>query len=331
MIAPEVGGGFGSKLNVYAEEALLGFVAMKLGKPVKWIESRRENCAATIHGRGHVDHLEIAAKKDGTIIGLKLQIIQDLGAYHQLLTACDSDPFGSDDAGPLQVPQCSRRHHRRVHQLRSDRRISRGRAARSHSRDRAHGGYARCRAEDGSGRNAAEELPEADEFPFATATGLIYDSGDYAAPLRQALATVGYEELRKEQEKARAAGKLMGIGISTYGEICAFGPSPATPAGGWESATVKMEPSGTVTVLTGSSPHGQGEETTFAQIAADELGVPLDDVTVLHGDTSVVQYGIGTFGSREHGRRRWRALVRTPGNQDEDEEVRRHAAGIRGR
>ena len=115
----------------------------------------------------------------------------------------------------------------------------------------------------------------------------------------------------------------MGIGISTYGEICAFGPSPATPAGGWESATVKIEPSGKVTVLTGTSPHGQGEETTFAQIAADELGVDIDDVIVLHGDTAVVQYGIGTFGSRGDGRRRTGALLRASGTQREDQEVRR--------
>jgi carbon-monoxide dehydrogenase large subunit len=108
----------------------------------------------------------------------------------------------------------------------------------------------------------------------------------------------GYAGLRQQQAKARQEGKLMGIGLCTYGEICAMGPSPATPAGGWESATVKVEPSGKVTVLTGISPHGQGEETTFAQIAADELGVGLDDVVVLHGDTSLVQYGIGTFGSR---------------------------------
>src|SRR6202035_670671 len=131
-----------------------------------------------------------------------------------------------------------------------------------------------------------------------TATGLSYDSGNYAAPLEKALDMVGYTKLREEQKKARAEGRLMGIGMSAYGEICAFGPSPATPAGGWESATVKIEPSGTVTVMTGISPHGQGEETTFAQIAADELGVGLEDVLVLHGDTAIVQYGIGTFGSR---------------------------------
>ncbi len=137
-----------------------------------------------------------------------------------------------------------------------------------------------------------------DEFPYATATGLSYDSGDYAAPLQKALDEVDYSKLRREQADARANGRLMGIGISTYGEICAMGPSAAMPAGGWESATVKIEPSGKVTVMTGASPHGQGQETTFAQIAADELGVDIDDVLVIHGDTAVVQYGIGTFGSR---------------------------------
>jgi carbon-monoxide dehydrogenase large subunit len=137
-----------------------------------------------------------------------------------------------------------------------------------------------------------------DAFPYATATGLMYDSGNYAAPLDKALEIVDYKKLRAEQKEARSQGRLMGIGLSTYGEICAMGPSPATPAGGWESATVKIEPSGKVTVMTGCSPHGQGEETTFAQIAADELGVGIDDVLVVHGDTAIVQYGIGTFGSR---------------------------------
>jgi len=137
-----------------------------------------------------------------------------------------------------------------------------------------------------------------DKFPYATATGLMYDSGDYAAPLRKALDLVGYVKLRLEQADLRKQRKYMGIGISTYGEICAIGPSPATPAGGWESATVKIDPTGKVTILTGTCPHGQGEETTFAQIAADELGVGLDDILVIRGDTAVVQYGIGTFGSR---------------------------------
>jgi carbon-monoxide dehydrogenase large subunit len=141
-------------------------------------------------------------------------------------------------------------------------------------------------------------MPYPEEFPFKTATGLSYDSGDYRKALDRALEVAGIEKLREEQRKLRSQGRLMGIGISSYAEICALGPSAAVPAGGWESATVRVEPSGKVTVLTGASPHGQGEETTFAQLAADFFGVNLEDISVRHGDTAEVQYGIGTFGSR---------------------------------
>jgi len=298
VITPEVGGGFGSKLNVYAEEALMGFVAMKIGKPVKWIESRRENFQCTIHGRGHVDYYEIAAKKDGTVLGLKLKLIQDLGAYHQLLTPA--------------IPTLSVLMMPGLYKFRNVSADIVGVFTNCVPTD-AYRGAGRPEATHGVERMmdllAAELRMDpaelrlknfigADEFPYATATGLSYDSGDYAAPLKKAMEVADYNGLRQEQAKAREAGRLMGIGIATYGEICAFGPSPATPAGGWESATVKIEPSGQVTVMTGTSPHGQGEETTFAQIVADELGVPLDDVVVIHGDTAIVQYGIGTFGSR---------------------------------
>jgi carbon-monoxide dehydrogenase large subunit len=141
-------------------------------------------------------------------------------------------------------------------------------------------------------------FPQPDEFPFKTATGLFYDSGNYEGALSKALENAGYAKLREDQKKARDEGRIMGIGVSTYVEICALGPSQAMPAGGWESATVRIEPTGKVTILTGASPHGQGQETSFAQLAADELGVDIHDVTVIHGDTSIVQYGIGTFGSR---------------------------------
>src|SRR5262249_21522843 len=141
-------------------------------------------------------------------------------------------------------------------------------------------------------------FPAPNEFPFKTATGLFYDSGNYQGALDKAMKIADYARLRDEQKKARKEGRLMGIGVSTYVEICALGPSSAMPAGGWESATVRIEPTGKVTILTGASPHGQGEETAFAQIAADELGVSVNDSTVIHGDTAVVQYGIGTFGSR---------------------------------
>jgi carbon-monoxide dehydrogenase large subunit len=298
VVTPEVGGGFGSKLNVYAEEALMGFVAMKIGKPVKWIESRRENFTCTIHGRGHVDYYEVAAKRDGTILGIKLKLIQDLGAYHQLLTPA--------------IPTLSVLMMPGLYNCRNIKADIVGVFTNAVPTD-AYRGAGRPEATHGIERMvdilAAELKMDPvdirrknfvgnDAFPYTTATGLIYDSGNYAAPLDKALGIVGYAHLREEQKKARAQGRLMGIGIATYGEICAMGPSPATAAGGWESATVKIEPSGTVTVMTGCSPHGQGEETTFAQIAADELGVGIDDVLVLHGDTAVVQYGIGTFGSR---------------------------------
>ncbi len=298
VITPEVGGGFGSKLNVYAEEALMCFIAKKIGKPVKWVESRRENFTCTIHGRGHVDYFELAAKRDGTMLGLKLKLIQDLGSYHQLLTPA--------------IPTLSVLMMPGLYRFKNISADIVGAFTNCVPTD-AYRGAGRPEATHGIERMvdilAAELKMDPveirrknfvgnDEFPFPTATGLSYDSGNYGAPLDAALEQVNYAELRKEQAAARAAGKLMGIGMSTYGEICAMGPSPALPAGGWESATVKIEPTGKVTIMTGCSPHGQGEETTFAQVAADELGCDIDDVLVVHGDTAVVQYGIGTFGSR---------------------------------
>lgn len=298
VITPEVGGGFGSKLNVYAEEALMGFVAMKIGKPVKWIESRRENFTCTIHGRGHVDYYEVAAKKDGTLLGIKLKLIQDLGAYHQLLTPV------IPTLSVLMMPGLYNCQNIRAdivgvftNAVPTDAYRGAGRPEATHGIERMMDLLAAELKLDPAEIRRRNFISN-DAFPYATATGLVYDSGNYAAPLDKALDLVDYKKLREEQKQARAQGRLMGIGLSTYGEICAIGPSPATPAGGWESATVKIEPSGTVTVMTGASPHGQGEETTFAQIAADELGVGIDDVLVLHGDTAIVQYGIGTFGSR---------------------------------
>ena len=271
---------------------------MKIGKPVKWIESRRENCLVTIHGRGHVDFYELAAKKDGTMLGMKLKIIQDCGAYHQLLTPA------IPTLSVLMAPGIYRFRNVRAeivgvftNCVPTDAYRGAGRPEATHGIERMVDILA-----DEIGMDPAEirlkNFVREDEFPFNTGTGVSYDSGNYALPLNNAMEIVGYKSLREEQRISRGEGRLMGIGISTYGEICGMGPSTAMPAGGWESGTVRIEPSGKVTVLTGISPHGQGEETTFAQIVADELGVGMDDVTVLHGDTSVVQYGIGTFGSR---------------------------------
>src|SRR5438445_811852 len=298
VVAPEVGGGFGCKIDTYAEEILISFVAMKIHKPVKWIESRRENFLCTIHGRGHVDFYEIAATKDGTITGIKVKIIQDLGAFLSLLTPA------IPTLSVLMLPGLYRTKNVRAdivgvftNCVPTDAYRGAGRPEATHGIERMVDVLAAELKMDPA-EIRLKNFVTKEQFPYATATGLMYDSGDYAAPLKKALDLVGYVKLRQEQADLRKQGKYMGIGISTYGEICAIGPSPATPAGGWESATVKIEPSGKVTILTGTCPHGQGEETTFAQIAADELGVGLDDILVLRGDTAIVQYGIGTFGSR---------------------------------
>lgn len=298
VITPEVGGGFGSKLNVYAEEALLGWISMQLGKPVKWIETRRENMQATIHGRGQIGDVEIAFKNDGTLTGLRYSVFADLGAYHQLLTPAIPTLTGLMLSGAYKIPAIQMNITACfTNKMATDAYRGAGRPEATYIVERALDLVAADLGMDPA-EVRRKNFPAASEFPFHTATGLDYDSGDYEAALDKAQQIAGYAKLREDQKKAREQGRLIGIGVSTYVEICALGPSQAMPAGGWESATVRIEPTGKVTVLTGASPHGQGQETSFAQIAADELGVNINDVTVIHGDTGVVQYGIGTFGSR---------------------------------
>jgi len=298
VITPEVGGGFGSKLNVYAEEALLGWISVQLGKPVKWIESRRENVQATIHGRAQVGTVEVGVKNDGTITGLRYNVVADLGAYHQLLTPAIPTLTGLMLSGAYKIPAIQMNVTGVfTNKMSTDAYRGAGRPEATYVVERVMDVVARELNLDPV-EVRRKNFPNASEFPFHTATGLEYDSGDYDAALDKALDLSGYQKLRAEQAKARAEGRIMGIGLSSYVEICALGPSQAMPAGGWESATVRIEPTGKVTILTGASPHGQGQETSFAQIAADELGVGINDVTVIHGDTGVVQYGIGTFGSR---------------------------------
>src|SRR3989449_3885606 len=298
VITPEVGGGFGSKLNVYAEEALIGWISMQLGKPVKWIESRRENVQATIHGRGQVGYVEIGCKNDGTITGLRYNVFADLGAYHQLLTPAIPTLTGLMLSGAYKIPAIQMNVTGVfTNKMATDAYRGAGRPEATYVVERAMDIVAAELKMDPV-EVRRKNFPATNEFPFHTATGLDYDSGNYEAALNKALDLSGYKKLRDEQKKARAEGKLIGIGMSSYVEICALGPSQAMPAGGWESATVRIEPTGKVTIMTGASPHGQGQETSFAQIAADELGVDINDVTVVHGDTAIVQYGIGTFGSR---------------------------------
>jgi carbon-monoxide dehydrogenase large subunit len=298
VITPEVGGGFGSKLNVYAEEALLGWISMQTGRPVKWIEGRRENMQATIHGRGQTGYVEIGCKKDGTITGFRYNVFADMGSYFQLLTPAIPTLTGLMLSGCYKIPAIQMNVTATfTNKMSTDAYRGAGRPEATYVIERTADLVA---AELGMDpvEVRRKNFPQPNEFPFKTATGLFYDSGNYQGALDKALKMADYTKLREDQKKARKEGHIMGIGVSTYVEICAIGPSPATPAGGWESATVRIEPTGKVTILTGASPHGQGEETSFAQIAADELGVSVNDSTVIHGDTAIVQYGIGTFGSR---------------------------------
>src|SRR5579864_894700 len=298
VIAPEVGGGFGSKLNVYAEDGVVPWLAMKLGRPVKWTETRRESLLVTIHGRDTINYLELALKKDGTILGLRAKVLADMGAYHQLLTPLIPQLTALMLPGCYKIPafDCEIIGVF-TNKMSTDAYRGAGRPEAAFDIERIMDCAARELNLDAA-KFRSKNFPQPREFPFTTAAGLTYDSANYQQSLKRALQLAGYDKLRARQKAGWKQGKYYGVGVSTYVEICAIGPSAATPAGGWESGTVRIEPTGKVTVLTGASPHGQGEETTFAQLIADQLGIDPDDVNVVHGDTMAVPYGIGTFGSR---------------------------------
>ena len=292
VIAPDVGGGFGSKLNVYAEEPLLGYLALKLERPVKWSEERGENMRATIHGRGQVGEVEAAVKKDGTILGLRYKVIADIGAYHQLFTPAIPPFTGLMLSGCYKIPAIGIEVRAAfTNKMSTDAYRGAGRPEATYVIERLMDRVAQELKIDPV-KLRQKNFPQPREFPFKTATGLTYDSGNYQLALEKALKLAGYEKLRHEQERLRSRGRYIGIGVSTYVEICAMGP------GFWEYGKVEVEPTGKVKVLTGASPHGQGQKTSFAQIVADQLGVPMDEINVIHGDTAVVPKGIGTFGSR---------------------------------
>ena len=292
VIAPEVGGGFGSKLNVYAEEALLGYLAVKLNRPVKWIEERRENFQATIHGRGQVGEVAAAVKKDGTILGLRYKVVADIGAYHQLFTPAIPPFTGLMLSGCYKIPAIAIELRAAfTNKMSTDAYRGAGRPEATYTIERMLDRIAQELRLDAV-QVRRKNFPKPAEFPFKTATGLAYDSGNYQLALSKALKLAGYEKLRREQKRFRSRGRYLGIGVSTYVEICAMGP------GFWEYGKVEVEQSGKVKVYSGASPHGQGQKTTFAQIVADQLGVELDDIDVIHGDTATVAKGIGTFGSR---------------------------------
>ena len=299
VITLDVGGSFGSKMNVFPEDGLVPFLAMRLERPVKWIETRRESLVATFHGRGQINYVELALSRKGLILGLKCRSIADVGAYLQMLTALVPSTTVTMAVGCYKIPAVSMELTEVfTNKMSTDLYRGAGRPEATYLLERViDSAAAELGLDPAVVRN--RNFPTPKEFPYTTPTGLVYDSGNYQRSLKKALALAGYQKLRERQKRMRKQGKLLGIGIASYVEMCSIGPASASPAGGgWESATVQVSPSCKVTVHTGSSPHGQGGETTFAQIAAEQLAVPYEDVTVLHGDTAAGPQGTGTFGSR---------------------------------
>ena len=304
VIAPEVGGGFGSKIAAYPGDFVTVFCSKRLGLPVKWTETRSEGYIATTHGRDHVQKVELAGKKDGTITGLRCTVHAGMGAYlstaapgiptilHGLmLSGCYTIPAIKEDVYGIYTNTVPVEAYRGA-----------GRPEATFMIERLVDLLAAELGMDPADVRRKNFIPRFEDG-HDTVTGLTYDSGDYPAALTKVLDHVDYAARRAEQAEARKDNRCLGIGISSYVEICGVGPSQVAGAIGfqgglWESAIVRFHPTGKVHVFIGSSPHGQGEETTFAQIVADELGVDTNDVKVFHGDTDVTPMGWGTYGSR---------------------------------
>jgi carbon-monoxide dehydrogenase large subunit len=305
VIAPDVGGGFGSKLQVTAEEVLAMLIARRLGRPVKWTESRSEGNMTVHHGRDQWQRIRVAAERDGRLRGLSVDLLADMGAYLMLVTPG--------------VPLLGAFMFNSIYKMDAYSFRCTGIFTTKMPTD-AYRGAGRPEATFGIERTMDELATELgidplevrkrnwithEEFPYTTISGLTYDSGNYEAATARARELFGYDKLREEQAARRASGDRvqLGIGISTFTEMCGLAPSRvlgslAYGAGGWENASVRMLPTGKVEVVTGSSAHGQGHETAWSQIVADRLGVPFEDIRVLHGDTQVSPKGMDTYGSR---------------------------------
>jgi carbon-monoxide dehydrogenase large subunit len=304
VIAPEVGGGFGSKIAAYPGEFITVFCARKLNRPVKWTETRSENYQATTHGRDHMQEVELAARKDGRLLGLRATCWAGMGAY--LSTAAPGIPtilHGLMLSGVYDLPALKEEVHgiytntTPVEAYRGA-----GRPEATFIIERMVDKLANALGMDPTEVRLKNMIPRF-ENGHPVITGLSYDSGDYPGGLKKLLDHVNYKDLRREQEEARKKGRCVGIGVTSYVEICGLGPSQVAGAIGfqgglWESAIVRFHPTGKVNVYIGASPHGQGEETTFAQIVASEIGVDVNDVKVVHGDTETTPMGWGTYGSR---------------------------------
>jgi carbon-monoxide dehydrogenase large subunit len=297
-VAPEVGGGFGCKINIYGEDYTAAALSKKLGVPLKWIEDRSEAFMATIHGRDILCYIDVAAKRDGKVLGVKMKLIADIGAYNMILTAAIPTLTMLMANGTYDIPAI-RVELTEVftNKMPTDAYRGAGRPEATYFLERAMDMLARELNMDPA-EIRRRNFIQPDQFPYATQMGAIYDSGDYDKALTMGLQLANWDGLVADRDRMRAEGKVVGLGLAFYVEVCGLGPSSSLPTGGWEHAGVTIERGGKVTATTGASPHGQGNETTFAQMLADHFGVPIEDVTILHGDTSVVKQGIGTFGSR---------------------------------
>jgi carbon-monoxide dehydrogenase large subunit len=297
-IAPEVGGGFGAKINIYGEEYVTAAVSKRLGIPVKWTEDRSEAFVATTHGRDILAYVDLAANRDGTVLGLKIRLIADIGAYNMLLTAAIPTLTMMMANATYNIPAIrTTLTEVFTNKTPTDAYRGAGRPEATYFVERAMDMLARELKMDPADVRRKNFIKPT-QFPFATQMGAIYDSGDYEKALDLALKNAKWDQLKAERDAARAQGRLVGLGLSMYVEVCGIGPSAALPTGGWEHSQVTIERDGRISATTGASPHGQGNETTFAQMLADQFGVPMEDITILHGDTGVVKQGIGTFGSR---------------------------------
>ncbi len=305
VVAPDVGGGFGGKLQVTPEEVLSLLVARRLGKPVKWTETRSESLMSAHHGRDQIQYIDIAADREGNLKGLRCRILSDMGAYLRLVSPgipiLGAFMYVGIYKFPAYLFDCRGIF---TNKTPTDAYRGAGRPEATFAIERIMDELAVELGMDPLELRRKNWI-KAEEFPFTTAAGLEYDSGDYDTATQRALELLGYDELREEQRRRRESNDpvQLGIGVSTFTEMCGLAPSRvlgslAYGAGGWESASIRMLPTGKVEVVTGSTPHGQGHETAWSQLVADQLGVPFEDVEVLHGDTAVSPRGMDTYGSR---------------------------------
>ena len=303
VISPDVGGGFGSKISPYPEDYLVPSLSRLAERPVKWIETRTESIQNATHGRGQYYDVEVAAKKDGTLLGMRMTQFLDVGAYAGTFSAFQACACLMAGGAYKWQGISARTVGILTNRVPTDPYRGAGRPEATHLVERMVDLVAQELKLDPV-EIRRKNFIQPKEFPFTQNFGLVVDSGDYDKSLDRALELAGYNDVRKRQAEGRKHGKYIGIGLSTWIELCGFGPSAATaPATGGialvESAQVRVTPTGSVIVYTGTHSHGQGHETTFSQIVADQLGVPLDSVELRHGDTSEgTAFGYGTYGSR---------------------------------